>query len=90
VLSNIRDAGNTAMDKPCHRQGKPADPEHDDFRNSSNQQAETGFQPAPGGQDSLSLVSHGFSNNHIAIEMEDGGDWPNGFPNEFSQALLNI
>ncbi len=64
----------------------------DDFRNFFKpNKLQQDFSLRQAVKDSLNLVSHSFKNNNIAIEMEDGRDFlANGFPNEFSQALLNI
>jgi signal transduction histidine kinase len=64
----------------------------DDFRNFFKpNKLKQGFSLRQAVESSLNLVSHSFKNNHVTIDMAQGGDFlANGFPNEFSQALLNI
>jgi len=64
----------------------------DDFRNFFNpNKAIQNFSLNRAISAALSLVSHSFKNHNIAILVEEGEDWQaRGFPNEFSQVLLNI
>jgi PAS domain S-box-containing protein len=64
----------------------------DDFRNFFNpNKVIQNFSLNRAISAALSLVSHGFKNHNIAILVEEGEDWQaRGFPNEFSQVLLNI
>ncbi len=64
----------------------------DDFRNFFRPNREkTAFSLAQAVRDSLSIVESAFRNNNISVELhidEDGELL--GFPNEYSQVLLNI
>jgi PAS domain S-box-containing protein len=64
----------------------------DDFRNFFNpNKAIQNFSLNRAISAALALVSHSFKNHNIAILVEEGEDFQaRGFPNEFSQVLLNI
>ena len=64
----------------------------DDFRNffRPNKEKES-FSLDRAVKNAMSLVEHSLANNAITVSIESGGDIRvYGFPNEFSQVLLNI
>lgn len=63
----------------------------DDFRNffKPNKQ-KVDFNLRKAIEDTLSLVSHGFKNNNITVSVEGEDVVAHGFPNEFTQVMLNL
>ncbi|MBS4096973.1 MAG: PhnD/SsuA/transferrin family substrate-binding protein [Sulfuricella sp.] len=101
ILSNIRDAQayNDLSEEYLEREVQTGrrliekmSTTIDDFRNFFRPNREkTTFSLAQAVRDTLNIVESAFRNNHVSVELQVDEDCEMlGFPNEYSQVLLNI
>jgi PAS domain S-box-containing protein len=101
LLSNIKDANDyheldTAMVEEQTAKGRQLinkmSTTIDDFRNFFKpNKVKQSFRACDSVEEAIKLISHSFKNNNIEIELERSGESREvmGYPNEFSQVVLN-